>query len=572
MTDAHDRATTPRPLKITARGRAVLADPRINRGTAFTEHERRALDLVGLVPPHVLTQDEQVERAYAQYREQPSDLAKNVNLAALHDRNETLFYRLVGDHLEEMLPIVYTPTVGTAIRRYSNEYRRPRGVYLSVDASDDIERSLRASGLGADDVDLIVATDGEGILGIGDWGVGGIDIAVGKLAVYTAAAGIDPRRTLPVMLDVGTNRQDLLDNPLYLGNRHPRADRATYDAFIDAYVTTATKLFPGALLHWEDFGTANARRILDRYRDQVCTFNDDIQGTGAVNLAAVLSGVRAAGVPLPEHRIVVFGAGTAGIGVADQLRDALVAEGLSEAEATARFWCVDRYGLLTTDQGDKLRDFQQPYARPADDTDGWRRDHSLPGIPLDEVVRRVRPTVLIGTSGQSGAFTEDIVRELAGHTERPIILPMSNPTDLAEATPGDLLDWTDGRALVATGSPFVPVERDGTTYEIGQANNALVFPGLGLGAIVVRASRVTDGMLRAAADAVARRTDDSDVARLGAPVLPPIRDLRGTSEAVAVAVARAAVEAGVARAVPDDIEAAVRAARWEPVYPPVEAV
>ncbi|MEU9475589.1 NAD-dependent malic enzyme [Streptomyces sp. NPDC048191] len=565
---------SPRPLKITARGRAVLADPRLNRGTAFTEAERRALDLVGLVPPRVLTQDEQVERAYAQYRAQPGDLAKNVNLTALHDRNETLFYRLVGDHLEEMLPVVYTPTVGTAIRRYSNEYRRPRGIYLSVDAPDDIERSLRASGRGADDVDLIVATDGEGILGIGDWGVGGIDIAVGKLAVYTAAAGIDPRRTLPVMLDVGTNREELLDNPLYLGNRHPRADRETYDAFIDAYVGTASRLFPNALLHWEDFGPANARRILDRYRDQVCTFNDDIQGTGAVNLAAVLSGVRAAGVPLPEHRIVVFGAGTAGAGVADQLRDALVAEGLTAEQATARFWCVDRYGLLTADQGDKLRDFQRPYARRADEVADWRRDESLPGIPLAEVVRRVRPTILIGTSGQAGAFTERIVRDMAGHTGRPIILPMSNPTDLAEATPADLLDWTDGKALVATGSPFPPVERDGTTYEIGQANNALVFPGLGLGAIVARASRVTDRMLRAAADAVAHRTGGGGpaAARPNAPVLPPIRDLRGTSEAVAVAVVRAAVEEGVARAVPDDVEAAVRAARWEPVYPPVEAV
>ncbi|MFJ4951395.1 NAD-dependent malic enzyme [Streptomyces sp. NPDC088760] len=570
MTDARD--TTPKPLKITTRGRAVLADPRTNRGTAFTEEERRALDLVGLVPPRVLTQDEQAERAYGQFREQPSDLAKSVHLTALHDRNEALFYRLVGDHLEEMLPIVYTPTVGTAIRRYSTEYRRPRGVYLSVDAPDDIERSLRASGLGADDVDLIVATDGEGILGIGDWGVGGIDIAVGKLAVYTAAAGIDPGRTLPVMLDVGTNRKELLDNPLYLGNRHPRADRDAYDAFIDAYVAAATRLFPNALLHWEDFGTANARRILDRYRDRVCTFNDDIQGTGAVNLAAVLSGVRATGTPLPEHRIVVFGAGTAGIGVADQLRDALIAEGLSEDEALARFWCVDRYGLLTADQGDRLRDVQKPYARPADEVDGWRRDESLPGIPLDEVVRRARPTILIGTSGQGGAFTEDLVRAMAEHTERPIILPMSNPTDLAEATPADLLDWTDGKALVATGSPFAPVERDGTTYEIGQANNALVFPGLGLGAIVARASRVTDRMLRAAADAVARRTGDTEVARADAPVLPPIRDLRATSEAVAVAVARAAVDEGVARAAPDDIEAAVRAARWEPVYPPVEAV
>ncbi|MFF8906535.1 NAD-dependent malic enzyme [Streptomyces olivaceoviridis] len=570
MTDARDTDTS--PLRVTARGRAVLADPRINRGTAFTEEERRALDLVGLVPPHVLTQDEQAERAYGQFRDQAGDLARSVNLTALHDRNEVLFYRLVGDHLEEMLPIVYTPTVGTAIRRYSTEYRRPRGVYLSVDAPGDIERSLRAHGLGADDVDLIVATDGEGILGIGDWGVGGIDIAVGKLAVYTAAAGIDPRRTLPVMLDVGTNRQELLDNPLYLGNRHPRADRDTYDAFIDAYVTTATRLFPHALLHWEDFGTANARRILDRYRDQVCTFNDDIQGTGAVNLAAVLSGVRATGTPLPEHRIVVFGAGTAGIGVADQLRDALIAEGLSAEQATARFWCVDRYGLLTTDQGDRLRDVQKPYARPADEVDGWRRDENLPGIPLDEVVRRVRPTILIGTSGQGGSFTEELVREMARHTERPIILPMSNPTDLAEATPADLLDWTGGKALVATGSPFAPVERDGTTYEIGQANNALVFPGLGLGVIVARASRITDRMLRAAADAVARRTGDTEVARAGAPVLPPIRDLRATSEAVAVAVARTAVEEGVARAALDDAEAVVRAARWEPVYPPVEAV
>ena len=283
-------------IETAARGPAVLADPRLNRGTAFTQEERRALDLVGLLPPQVLTQDQQAARAYAQYRAQPNDLAKNVYLTALHDRNEVLFYRLLGDHLPEMLPIIYTPTVGPAIERYSYEYRRPRGVYLSVDAPGDIERSLRASGLGPDDVDLIVATDGEAILGIGDWGVGGIDIAVGKLAVYTAAAGVDPGRTLPVMLDVGTNRKDLLDDPLYLGNRHTRVDQDTYDAFIEAYVTAATKLFPHALLHWEDFGPANARRILDRYRDHVLTFNDDIQGTGAVNLAAVLSGVQASGM------------------------------------------------------------------------------------------------------------------------------------------------------------------------------------------------------------------------------------------------------------------------------------
>ena len=351
-------------LEVAARGRAVLSNPPINRGTAFTREERRALGLTGLIPPRVLTLDQQVTRAYAQFREQPDDLAKNVNLSALHDRNEVLFYRLVADHLAEMLPIIYTPTVGAAIERYSHEYRRPRGAYLSVDAPEDIERSLCASGLGPGDVDLIVATDGEAILGIGDWGVGGIDIAVGKLAVYTAAGGVDPRRTLPVMLDVGTNRQELLDDPLYLGNQHPRVDASTYDAFIDAYVSAATRLFPRALLHWEDFGPANARRILHRYREKVLTFNDDIQGTGAVNLAAILSAARASGVPLRDHRIVIFGAGTAGIGIADQIRDALVAAGLRAGEATSLIWCIDRNGLLTGGQSG-LRDFQVPYARPA---------------------------------------------------------------------------------------------------------------------------------------------------------------------------------------------------------------
>ncbi|MEU1274370.1 NAD-dependent malic enzyme [Streptomyces sp. NPDC005799] len=556
-------------FETSARGRAVLADPRLNRGTAFTERERRDLGLDGLIPPRVLTLDQQADRAYGQYSAQPSDLAKHVNLAALHDRNEVLFYRLLSDHLSEMLPIVYTPTVGTAIERYSTEYRRPRGIYLSVDAPEDMERALRASGLGAEDVDLVVATDGEAILGIGDWGVGGIDISVGKLAVYTAAAGIDPARTLAVVLDVGTNRKQLLDDPLYLGNRHPRVDTETYDAFIERYVTTAERLFPDALLHFEDFGPANARRILDRYRGGHFVFNDDVQGTGAVNLAAVLSGVRASGMPLPEHRVVVFGAGTAGMGIADQLRDAMVAEGLRREEATARFWAVDRYGLITRDQ-EGLRDFQTPYARSADEVADWRRDDKVQGISLEEVVRRVRPTVLIGTSGQGSAFTEGIVREMAARTERPIILPMSNPTRLAEAVPSELLDWTDGRALVATGSPFEPVTSGGVTYEIGQANNALIFPGLGLGAVVARATRVTDSMLSAAAHAVAEQVDSTD---RGASLLPHTRDLRRTSAAVAVAVARAAAEDGVARETVDDgIEERVRRAMWEPVYRPVVAV
>ena len=562
-------ASRPARLATTARGRAVLTDPRLNRGTAFTLAERQALGLVGLLPQAVVTQDQQAARVYEQFRSQPTALEKYVSLASLRDRNEVLFYRLVTEHLAEILPIVYTPTVGTAIQHYNAEYRRPHGVYLSVDEPGDIERSLCAAGLGPEDVDLIVATDGEAILGIGDWGVGGIDIAVGKLVVYTAAGGIDPARVLPVMLDVGTDRQDLLDDPGYLGNRHKRVDRDAYDAFIDAYVQTASHLFPNALLHWEDFGTANAHRILDRYRDRVFTFNDDIQGTGAVTLAAVLAGVAASGRPLREHRVVVFGAGSAGVGIADDLQAALVADGLSQAEATARIWCVDRYGLLTDDQ-DTLRDFQVRYARPAAETKGWAHEADQGGVTLAEVVDQVRPTILIGTSGRGGAFTEQVVRAMAAHTDRPLILPMSNPTDLAEATPADLLDWTEGRALIATGSPFDAVEREGTSYQIAQANNALIFPGLGLGAIVARATRITDAMLAAAAGAVAERVDAGTP---GAPILPPVPELRETSVAVAVAVARVAAEGGVAGArVGDDIEERVRAAMWQPVYPEVAAI
>ena len=556
-------------LATTARGHAVLTDPRLNRGTAFTLAERQALGLIGLLPQAVVTQEQQAARVYEQFRSEQTALEKYVSLSSLRDRNEVLFYRLVTEHLAEILPIVYTPTVGTAIEHYNAEYRRPHGVYLSVDDPQDIERALSAAGLGPDDVDLIVATDGEAILGIGDWGVGGVDIAVGKLVVYTAAGGVDPRRVLPVMLDVGTNRQTLLDDPGYLGNRHPRADPETYDAFIDAYVQTAGRLFPHALLHWEDFGTANAHRILDRYRDSVFTFNDDIQGTGAVTLAAVLAGVAASGRPLREHRIVIFGAGSAGIGIADDLREALHADGLSPEQATAQIWCVDRYGLLTDDQ-DTLRDFQVRYARPAAESADWAHEADKDGVTLAELVDRIHPTILIGTSGRGGAFTEPIVRAMAAHTDRPLILPMSNPTDLAEATPADLLTWTEGRALIAAGSPFDPVEHNGTTYQIAQANNALVFPGLGLGAIVARATRVTDAMLAAAASAVAARVDTDTP---GAPILPPVPQLRETSVAVAVAVARAAAEGGVAGIeVGDQIEAQVRAAMWQPVYPEITAI
>src|SRR5262249_33256832 len=394
--------------ETTCRGYSVLSDPRLNKGTAFTDSERAALGLTGLLPSRVLTLDQQAMRAYRQCSHQPSALDKNIYLTALHDRNEVLFFRVLIDHISELLPIVYTPTIGEAIRYYSHQYRRPRGVYLSIDAPDQIETALRAPELSAADVDLIVATDAQAILGIGDWGVGGIDIAAGKLAVYTAAAGVNPARTLPVVLDVGTDRPELLEDPLYLGVRHGRPAQEPYDAFIDSYVTTALKIFPHGLLHWEDFGPGNARRILDRYRAHVLTFNDDIQGTGAVNLAAVLAGARASQTPLTQHRIVIFGSGTAGIGIADQLHDAMTGAGLDPAASRARIWCLDRYGLLTDDMT-SMRDFQVPYARHVGEVRDWPGHATPSGIGLAEVLSRVHPTILIGTSTQHGAFTEQIV-------------------------------------------------------------------------------------------------------------------------------------------------------------------
>ena len=488
--------------RTTRRGRQVLADPRINKGTAFSEAERADLGLIGLIPAGHLTLEQQAGRIYKQFQNQATTLARNILLNEVNDRNEVLYYRVLADHLSEMLPVIYTPTVGQAIEKYSHEYRRPRGVYLSVDQPELIEQSLRAYGLDGDEVDLIVATDAGAILGIGDWGVGGMGIAVGKLAVYTAAAGVDPGRTIPVMLDVGTDRQSLLDDPMYIGNRHPRVPPAEYDAFLDAFVAAVRTVFPRALLHWEDMGTANARRLLTRYRDRLPSFNDDIQGTGAVNLAAVLAAVTATGVPLTDHRIVVFGAGSAGTGIADQLTAALTAAGLSPWDARSRFWALDRHGLLVAGDTGLSAD-QQRYAREPAEVAGWARDEVVGGIPLSEVVHRVHPTVLIGTSARGGAFTEAIVKDMAAVTDRPVIMPMSNPTELAEARPADLIEWTGGRALIAAGSPFGPVEYAGMRYVIGQANNALVFPGLGLGAIAVRAAKVTDGMLSAAGHAIA---------------------------------------------------------------------
>ena len=556
------------PVRIRARGNQVLSTPMINRGTAFTLEEREALGLTGLLPGSVSTIDGQLRRVYAQYLRQPDDLAKNVYLVHLRERNEVLFYRLLTERIEEMLPIVYTPTVGRAIERFSHEYRRPRGVYLSVDRLQDVETALRNYGLGPDDVDLLVATDSEGILGIGDQGVGGIDIAIGKLAVYTAAAGIHPRRVIPVVLDMGTDNLALLNDEMYLGNRHTRVRGQRYDELIDAYVTAATRLFPNAMLHWEDFGASNARRILNRYADQVCTFNDDMQGTAAVVLAAAFAAVRAAGQRMRDQRVVIHGAGTAGLGIADMLRDVMVREGLPVEEAGRRFYALGRNGLLTEGQTARMYDFQLPYARPAGEVAGWSTAADG-GAGLADVVANVRPTMLIGTSTQAGAFGEAIVKDMAAHVERPIIMPLSNPTSKAEALPEDLIRWTDGRALVATGSPFPPVEHEGRTYRIAQANNALVFPGLGLGVTVSRAHRISDRLIAAAADAVARL---SDATAPGAPLLPPVEDLRTVSAAVGIAVAIAAQDEGLAQAAVDDPVQQVYQAMWRPEYPSFEPI
>jgi malate dehydrogenase (oxaloacetate-decarboxylating) len=551
------------PVRIRARGNEVLTNPMLNRGTAFTPEEREALGLRGLLPSGESTMEGQLRRVHAQYLRQPDDLAKNVYLAHLRDRNEVLFYRLLTERIQEMLPIVYTPTIGKAIERFSHEYRRPRGVYLSVNHPEHVEEALHNYGRGAEDIDLIVATDSEGILGIGDQGVGGIDIAIGKLAVYTAAAGIHPRRVIPVMLDMGTDNLALLNDELYLGNRHARVRDQRYDELIDAYVTAAQKLFPNAMLHWEDFGASNARRILTRYADQVCTFNDDMQGTAAVVLAAAFSAVRAAGSRMRDQRVVIHGAGTAGLGIADMMREVMVGEGLSPDEATRRFYPLGRNGLLTDDRVASMYDFQRPYARPVGEVADWA------GTGLADVVANVRPTMLIGTSTQAGAFSEAIVKDMAAAVERPIIMPLSNPTSKAEALPGDLIRWTGGRALVATGSPFPPVEYDGRSYEIAQANNALVFPGLGLGVTVSRAHRISDPMITAAADAVARL---SDATIQGTPLLPPVEDLRSVSAAVGIAVALAARDEGLAQATVDDPVQQVHQTMWRPQYPDFDPI
>ncbi len=568
-----------------SRGYDVLRNPALNKGAAFSEVERKGLGLVGLVPtaaPMELAQ--QVEQAYIHYSEHATDLDKHLYLLRLHDTNVTLFYALMQHHLLEMLPVAYDPTVGEAIENFSEVYSRPRGVFLSIDDVDGVEAALAATGATADEIDLIVATDAEEILGIGDWGAGGIDISIGKLAVYTAAAGVDPHRVLPIVLDVGTDNEMLLNDLDYIGNRHGRVRGERYDAFVDAYVQAARKLFPNALLHWEDFGSTNCRRILDRYRDTCATFNDDMQGTGAITMSGLYNALKVAGTAWTDQRVVILGGGTAGCGIADQIRDQMVRDGLSEADAIARIHIVDLPGLLTADMNDDLLDYQRPYAKPQADVAGWtltapvvdtadamrwpamatlQEERASGIIDLAEVVAQVKPTILIGTSTTPGRFTEAIVKGMAAHTDHPIVFPLSNPTPLAEATPKQILTWTDGRALVATGSPFDDVEINGIVHRIGQANNAALYPGLGLGVIVARASRISDEMIRAAALAVAGQADTTAP---GAALLPSNQYLRATSSTVAVDVVKRAQAEGLAQADIENPVEAVRRAEWWPVY------
>ena len=538
----------------------ILQNQLTNKDTAFTVEERKKYGLIGRLPAAVETLDQQAVRAYRQYASYAENIEKYIFLDQLHNRNEVLYYKLLTDHLAEMLPIVYDPTVGEAIKKWSRDYRRSRAVYLDINHPEAIRESLESLGLGADDVDLIVVSDAEEILGIGDWGVNGTDISVGKLAVYTAAAGIDPARTIAVNLDVGTDNEALLNDPAYLGNRHARVRGERYDALIAAYLKTAAELFPNALLHFEDFGPSNARRILVENRERYRIFNDDMQGTGAIVMAAVFSGLKVTKQDFAEQRLVVYGAGTAGTGMADQISAAMQRDGLSREEAKKHVWLIDINGLVTDDMPN-LPDYQQEYARPAAEVAAWTKNDGK--IGLLEVVKQVKPTILIGTSTDHGAFTEDVVKALCAGVERPILLPLSNPTERIEVMPTDAVQWSDGKALISVGIPVPPVPYKGVNYQIGQANNAMLYPGLGLGVIVSGAKQVTDGMLLAAAEAVASQVNPQDE---GASLLPPVDNLRASSATVAVAVAKQAVKDSVATKQPENWVQAVQDVMWQPVY------
>jgi malate dehydrogenase (oxaloacetate-decarboxylating) len=551
-------------LAVPLRGRLLLDCSLLNKGSAFSGPERRDFGLLGLLPDRVSTLEEQVARRYQEYRQKATDLERFLFLNALQDRNETLYYRLVQDHLAEMVPMIYTPEVGEACQRYSDIFHRPRGLFLSYPNRQGLDAALANRPFRR--VDVVVVTDGERILGLGDLGVGGMGIPVGKLALYTLCGGVHPARTLPVVLDVGTNNPDKLAEPHYLGWRHERVRGPDYDAFIEAFVQAVERHLPGVLLQWEDFAQGNARILLDRYRDRLCSFNDDIQGTGAVTLAALLSAVRLTGSRLRDQRLVLLGAGSAGTGISDLVRAALVRDGLTDEEARSRLWLLSSRGLVHTGLAN-LSAWQRRYAQPVERVVGWQRD-STGNIPLAEVVERVRPTALIGVCGQPGYFTEGVIRTMARHVQQPIVFPLSNPTSRSEATPADLVGWTEGRALIATGSPFPAVPFRGTTLPISQCNNAYIFPGLGLGVIASKARRVTDEMVLAAAQALSAFA--APRGGTSATLLPPLEEVREVARQVALAVGVEARRQGHAPQVaPKEWERLVDEARWEPRYWPL---
>ena len=542
---------------ITMRGHQILNNPFKNKGTAFTQEERQELGLVGLLPPYVQTLEEQAAQTYAHMHQKGSDLEKRLFLMEIFNTNRTLFYYLFSQHLEEFNPIVYDPTIADTIENYSELFVDPQyAAYLDINHPENIEATLK-NAAGDREIRLIVVTDAEGILGIGDWGTNGVDISVGKLMVYTGAAGIDPASVLPLVIDAGTNRQSLLDDPNYLGNRHERVRGDRYYAFIDQFVETAERLFPKLYLHWEDFGRGNAANILNKYKTQIPTFNDDIQGTGIVTLGGVFAAMDIAGEKLTDQVYLCYGGGTAGAGIASRVLREMVVDGLSEEEAYKRFFMIDKQGLLFDDMDD-LTPEQRPFAKKRSD---FANADKL--TDLLEVVKTVKPTILVGTSTQPGTFTKEVVEAMCENTERPVIFPLSNPTKLAEATAKDLIEWSNGKAFVATGIPSDDIEYNGVNYVIGQANNALIYPGLGLGMLASEASLLTDEMIGAAAHALSGIVD---ITKPGAPVLPPFKYVNEVSLKVATAVAKKAQEQGLARAAEQDMEKAVRDFRWTPKY------
>ncbi|PMT03894.1 NAD-dependent malic enzyme [Vibrio parahaemolyticus] len=549
-----------RPLYIPYAGPALMATPLLNKGSAFSAEERSSFNLEGLLPETTETIQEQVERAYQQYKSFESDMDKHIYLRNIQDTNETLFYRLVQNHISEMMPIIYTPTVGAACENFSNIYRRGRGLFISYPNRDRIDDLLNNAA--NHNVKVIVVTDGERILGLGDQGIGGMGISIGKLSLYTACGGISPAYTLPIVLDVGTNNPQRLADPMYMGWRHPRITGPDYDAFVEEFIQAVQRRWPDALIQFEDFAQKNAMPLLERYKDRICCFNDDIQGTAAVTVGSLLAACKAAGTQLSKQRITFLGAGSAGCGIAEAIIAQMVSEGISDEKARSQVYMVDRWGLLQEGMPNLL-DFQQRLVQKHSNTKEWENEGN--GFSLLDVMRNAKPTVLIGVSGAPGLFSQEVIEEMHKHCKRPIVFPLSNPTSRVEATPNDIIRWTNGEALVATGSPFDPVVHEGRTYPIAQCNNSYIFPGIGLGVLAVNAKRVTDEMLMESSRALATCSPLAINGR-GA-LLPPLEEIHLVSKKIAFAVAKKAIEQGVALEITDEaLNDAIDQAFWQPVY------